>query len=70
MTPKDAERLRGRLQWFESFAGGRLAQQASKKLSNLASYGRTQKGLNGVELRAIEFLRDRVLSVPPMNQPT
>ena len=45
MTPKDAERLRGRLQWFESFAGGRLAQQALRKLSSLASHGRTQKAL-------------------------
>ena len=66
MTTKDAERLRGRLQWFESFAGGRLAQQALRKLSSLASHGRTQKALNGAELRGIEFLRDRVLSAPPM----
>ena len=66
MTPKDAERLRGRLQWFESFAGGRLAQQALRKLSSLASHGRTQKALSGAELIALEFLRDRVLSAPPM----
>ena len=66
MTPKDAERLRGRLQWFESFAGGRLAQQALRKLSSLASHGRTQKALTGAELIALEFLRNRVLSAPPM----
>ena len=66
MTPKDAERLRGRLQWFESFAGGRLAQQALRKLSSLASQGRTQKALTGAELLALKFLRNRVLSAPPM----
>lgn len=66
MTPKDAERLRGRLQWFESFAGGRLAQQALRKLCSLASLGRTQKALTGAELKAIEFLRERVLSAAPM----
>jgi hypothetical protein len=49
MTTKDAERLRGRLHWFESFAGGRLAQQALGKISSLASYGRTQKALNGAD---------------------
>ena len=66
MTPKDAERLRGRLQWYESFAGGRLAQQALRKISGLASSGRQKTCLSPPELRAIEFLRDRVLSAPPM----
>ena len=66
MTSKDAERLRGGLQWYESFAGGRLAQQALRTISSLASCGWTQKTLSSLELKAIEFLRDRVLSAPPM----
>ena len=66
MTSKDAERLRGRLQWYESFAGGRLSQQALRTISSLASCGWTQKTLSSLELKAIEFLRDRVLSAPPM----
>ena len=45
MTPKDAEKLRGRLQWFESFAGGRIVQQALRTISSLASSGRVRSEL-------------------------
>ena len=65
MTSKDAERLRGRLQWFESFAGGRVAQQALRTISGLVSDSRVQRTLRSPELNAIKFLRDRVLSAPP-----
>ena len=65
MTSKDAEKLRGRLQWFESFAGGRIAQQALRTISSLVSGSRVQRTLRSPELSAIKFLRDRVLSAPP-----
>ena len=65
MTSKDAERLRGRLQWFESFAGGRVAQQALRTISGLVSDSRVQRTLRSPELNAIKFLRNRVLSAPP-----
>ena len=65
MTSKDAERLRGRLQWFESFAGGRIAQQALRTISSLVSDSRVQRSLRNPEINAIKFLRDRVLSAPP-----
>eukprot|EP00435_Cladocopium_sp_Y103_P028367 s3494_g7.t1 len=65
MTSKDAERLRGRLQWFESFAYGRVAQQALRTISGVASATRRREKLNHVELKALLFLKDRVLTAPP-----
>ena len=65
MSKKDAERLRGRLQWFESFASGRVAQQALMAISKMAATGRKSEKLSGAELRSIKFLRDRVVCAPP-----
>eukprot|EP00435_Cladocopium_sp_Y103_P018181 s871_g4.t1 len=65
MSQKDAERLRGRLQWFESFAHGRVAQQALRTVSSIASTGRKQNLLTIYEMRALKFLLERVLSAPP-----
>ena len=45
MSCKDAERLRERLQWFETFSHGRVAQQALKVVSGMASVGRKREGL-------------------------
>ena len=60
MSQKDAERLRGRLQWFESFAHGRIAQQALR-----TAVGRVQTQLTQKEISALRFLKDRVLKAPP-----
>ena len=65
MSCKDAERLRGRLQWFESFAHGRVAQQSLKVISGLASAGRKREQLGAKEVSALTFLRDRVLTAAP-----
>ena len=65
MSMKDAERLRGRLQWFETFASGRVAQQALRNLSKLASAGRKSEHLSRSELDTIHFLRCRVICAPP-----
>ena len=65
MSRKDAEKLRGRLQWFESFAQGRIAQQALRVIGRIASSGRQKETLTGFELNAIAFLRERVLGAPP-----
>jgi len=71
MSQKDGERLRGRLQWFECFAYGRVAQQALRTISGIAPCGRTQSGLTSVELKALRFLKERVLTAPPTKvQPT
>eukprot|EP00435_Cladocopium_sp_Y103_P072858 s580_g41.t1 len=65
MSSKDAEKLRGRLQWFESFAYGRVAQQALRTISGIASVRRVQPQLTDLEVKALKFLKDRVLTAPP-----
>jgi ribonuclease HI len=65
MSCKDAERLRGRLQWFETFAHGRIAQQSLKVISSLASVGRKRETLGAKEIGALQFLKDRVLTASP-----
>ena len=65
MSQKDAERLRGRLPRFESFAHGRIAQQALRTVSGIASVGRKQTQLTCKEISALKFLKDRVLTAPP-----
>ena len=65
MSQKDAERLRGRLQWFETFAYGRIAHQALRTISGIASSGRDKGNLTILERQALTFLRDRVLQAPP-----
>ena len=65
MSLKDAEKLRGRLQWFETFAGGRVAQQALRNLSRMSSTGRKSESLTLAELNTIHFLRKRVICAPP-----
>ena len=65
VSRKDAEKLRGRLQWFESFALGRTAQQALRVVSGLASNSRADDSLSTLEIEALDFLRNRVLRAPP-----
>jgi len=65
MSLKEAEKLRGRLQWFETFASGRVAQQALRNLSKLTSTGRKSESLSPAELENIRFLRQRVIGAPP-----
>jgi hypothetical protein len=65
MSKKEAERLRGRLQWFESFASGRVAQQALLALSKLTATGRKSERLSDQELAAVRILKERVILAPP-----
>ena len=65
MSNKDAERLRGRLQWYETFSHGRVAQQALRVVSGMASAGRQHEALGAKEVRALKFLRSRVLTAAP-----
>lgn len=65
INPKDAERLRGRMQWYESFAFGRVAYQPMKVLSRLST-GREHHKLSGHDRGALVFLKDRVLNAPPV----
>ena len=64
-SKKEAERLQGRLQWFKSFAGGRVVQQSLLTISKMASTGRKSERLSQAELSALRFLKDRVIGAPP-----
>ena len=66
MSNKDAERLRGRPQWFETFSHGRVAQQTLRVVSSMASVGtRKREVLGAKEIRALKFLRSRILTAAP-----
>ena len=60
IEPKQAERLRGRMQWFEGYAFGRVAQFSLKVLGDLALRKQKQVKLNNNELHAVRFLIQRV----------
>lgn len=55
INPKDAKRLRGRMQWFESFAFRRVAYQPIKILSRLST-GREHHTLSLSDREALFFL--------------
>ena len=56
LTAKQAESLRGRLHWFESFAYGRVANGAVRTLGNLALRGSKNITLSPREVRDLRFL--------------
>jgi len=61
LEPKQAERLRGRMQWFEGYAFGRIAQHSLRILGDIALRKQRVVQLEAHELCAIEFLVKRVL---------
>ena len=67
VTAKQAESMRGRLHWFESFAFGRVANIAVKVLGDLALCGRRKIELSDDEMASLSFLRERVLTAPPLS---
>ena len=66
VSPKKAESMRGRMHWFESFAYGRIANNAVRILGDLATQEGSYVRLNSEAVRALTFLRDRVVSAPPL----
>ena len=66
ISSKEAERLRGRMQWFETFAFGRIANQLMRVLSKLASSNRYSLKLTDHDVVSLTFLKDRVLTAPPV----
>ena len=62
IEPKQAERLRGRMQWFEGYAFGRIAQHSLKVLGELSLRQQRFVSLNESEMSAINFLLSRVKS--------
>ena len=66
VTAKQAESLRGRLHWFESFAFGRVANSAVRTLGALSLKGLRRVNLQHHEIRDLRFLKERVLQAPPL----
>ena len=66
MTPKEAESLRGRLIWFESFLFGRVANLSLHVIGKRAVSNSTNTTIDGELRRALEFFRDRVVNGPPI----
>ena len=60
IEPKQAERLRGRMQWFEGYAFGRIAQHSLRTLGDIALRKQRVVKLDTSEKEAIEFLVQRV----------
>ena len=67
VSSKQSESLRGRLHWFESFAFGRIANNAIKVLGNLAVKENKRNVLNASERLALTFLMERVGNARPLN---
>ncbi|CAJ1388421.1 unnamed protein product [Effrenium voratum] len=66
LSPKDAESLRGRLHWYESYLFGRTANLAIHQLGKRISAPSWTTSL-GSELESVlRLLRDRVVSGPPL----
>ena len=66
MDHKDAERLRGRMVFFESFAYGRIANAAVKNLGRFCTEKDGKRDLDNSIRYSLLVLRDRVLSAPPL----
>ena len=66
VEPKQAERLRGRMQWFEGYAFGRIAQHSVRTLGDIALKKQRVVKLDSSEREAIEFLVQRVSGAEPI----
>ena len=66
ISSKEAERLRGRMLFFESFTFGRLAGEAVKSIGKFASGNRLPMRFSDDLRRALEFLLHRISSAKPI----
>ena len=67
ISSKDAERLRGRMVFFEGFAFGRVANSAVKSLGRLCTGGTAVHEIDAETRVQLEFLKQRVLDGPPLS---
>ena len=67
MSAKDAERLRGRMIFFEGYTFGRVANAAVKALGRLCTGPRAARTLDTSSRSALQFLKQRVLDGPPLS---
>lgn len=63
---KRAESLRGRMQWFESYTFGRVAQRSIKVLGDIAFRHCKISRLCESDLEALRNLAERVVKAPPV----
>ena len=66
MSSKEAERLRGRMLFYESFTFGRLSGEAIKAVGRLACGNRPSVVFRGDVKQSLEFLLGRVTSASPI----
>ena len=66
MEPKEAERLRGRMVFYEGFTFGRVANAAIKNLGRFCTEGSGKRLLDDSIKYSLLVLRDRVLCAPPI----
>ena len=66
ISSKQAESIRGRLHWFESFAFGRVGNQAIKTLGGLVNSEMKSISISHSVREALFFLKERVLVAPPL----
>eukprot|EP00434_Breviolum_minutum_P036682 symbB.v1.2.032515.t1/scaffold3913.1/size48432/3 len=63
---KTAESLRGRLQWFETFAFGRTANSCLHRLGEISMCSGRSHRLSDDDRSVLSFLKNRVLTAPPI----
>ncbi|CAE7317560.1 unnamed protein product [Symbiodinium sp. CCMP2592] len=66
LSAKEAERLRGRMNFFEGHAFGRGPTQAVRNLDRQARAGLLKQGLTGDAKTSLGVLRSRLLSARPL----
>ena len=66
MSSKEAERLRGRMLFYESFTFGRLSGEAIKAIGRVACGNRPSVVFRGDVKQSLEFLLSRVTSARPI----
>ena len=66
MTSKDAERMRGRMIFFEGYAFGRVANSAVKALGRLCNSPEPVSKFSTTMRTTLEFLQQRVLQGRPL----
>lgn len=66
MTPKEAESLRGRLIWFESFIFGRVANLSVHIIGKRALERGGNPAITAELRRALLFFKNRVVNGPPI----
>lgn len=61
LKPKDAEKLRGRLQWYDTFLFGRIANYSLSVIGQRATSLSQHGALDAPLRKSLVFLKDRVL---------